>query len=417
MTSRLHRRSASPLPVLVLGWSTFGAGACVFHDHAAESVQACTGYAETTCQALYRCEQSPGVQPYASLDDCRYELASNCYQTLQAPDVLASPAGVAACSELMAQVSCPDIWSGSLPLACRAPSGLRRTGAICEVGAQCASARCARSTAADASGFCSEPGESGQRCVAAADCREGLACGAGSVCMAPLPPDTHAPCAEFAEALCARFDTCSVRLIESVYRDRPTCAARVAAGCVQSLEASDGAGTPAGLRSCTGMLPELECGALLGNRWPDACRVAPGIRQDGQPCGQDAQCASTRCMRAAETACGSCASLATQEQACRANGDCSAGLVCAQDGVCRALGISAATCDELHPCAYPLTCASGQCVAAIGQGAQCALSADRCDRYAGLSCGATSSVCEPWPAPAAGQTCASCDVAVAEVCP
>jgi hypothetical protein len=191
----------------------------------------------------------------------------------------------------------------------------------------------------------------------------------------------------------------------------------VASNCWYSLHAPDAASSAMGVAGCIGLLPQMECGALLGNRWPEACRIAPGTRAAGQVCSVDAQCDTTRCMRASETACGSCAPLATAEQPCRASSDCSAGLACSQDGKCRAPGAPGNACDLQHACAYGVSCASGSCVPALGQGAQCKLDSDSCDRYAGLACGATSARCEPWPVFAMTPAGSTFDFQAPEGCP
>jgi hypothetical protein len=417
---------------------------CHIIDPAADAANGCAAYANDTCQAYVRCGAA-FLAPFGSLGGCNRQLAEACTNALGQPDGVGSGAGAAACGELMLTLDCNAIINGDLPPGCQAPAGRRSDGVPCNIGAQCASARCAKQTVDAQSGTCQERLALGEPCLNQIDCQTGLVCSTKNTCVvlgqngqacndtapcrAPFaciggrcqsaaaacadpqacypatPQDDAKACQAFAAGICARLNSCAPALVVSEYGDQNSCTARNASACVLGLHAPDSVGSAAGLGSCTSALPELSCHALLENAMPPTCRLADGVRLNGQSCSSHTQCASTRCARAANVACGTCATLAAAEQACTVSGDCSSGLICSA-GMCRAPGASGSSCDAAHPCAFPLTCAHGSCATALAANAPCQWNDDRCDRYAGLACG-SSNTCAPWRNASAGQPCGS----------
>jgi hypothetical protein len=446
ITSQYASRWLEPrLPMVFACLLTLCASAsCHIVDPAAEAANGCAEYAADACQAYARCGAA-FLAPFGSIGGCNRQLAEACTNALAQPDGVGSGAGAAACGQLMLSLDCNAILNGDLPPGCQAPAGRRSDGVPCNVGAQCASARCAKQTLDDEWGNCRERlalgesclnqidcqagmvcstkntcvvlGQDGQPCSDAAPCRAPLLCSGGrcqtaaAICADPQncsvadPAEDAAACQAFAAAICARIGSCAPALITSEYGDQASCTTRNAAACVLGLHAPDSVSSAAGLASCTSALPDLSCHALLENAMPATCRLADGVRLNGQSCSSHTQCASTRCARAANMACGTCTTLALADQPCAASGDCSSGLVCSA-GVCRAPAALGASCDAAHPCAYPLSCARGSCATALAANAPCQWDADRCDRYAGLVCG-SSNTCMPWRNASAGQPCAS----------
>jgi hypothetical protein len=399
-------------------------GGCTFADWQADAAAGCANYAHGTCQALARCGDA-FLSPYGSYETCEVQLSQGCAYSLGLPDVFGSGEGAAVCGDMMLSVDCNAIINGELPAGCQTPSGKRSNGAPCQVGAQCASGRCAEFDGEW--GVCRERVELGEACVVQADCGRGLvcspagrcvvlgrggdACSVEHPCRAPLAcvaglcaaVDTAPTCQFFADMLCTQLAKCSESVVLSIYGDPRTCAARNAESCVSRLAMVEGTAAGAAIAGCTSALDAVSCQQLLDHALPAECQLFPGPRANGQPCSGDVQCASTRCAHGAATACSVCSPLGGIGDVCAADGDCSSGLICG-GGSCRVPGVLGESCDTVQRCAYPWACAAGSCVEALGLGAPCSFAADSCSRYDGLFCGA-SSTCELWLVGAAGQPC------------
>jgi hypothetical protein len=421
------------------------AGSCDFADYATEAAGACTAYAGSTCATLQRCGAAL-LAPYGSLEGCTKQLGSSCLNDLMQPDVLSTSSAVRACGAQMASVDCSALLNRELPASCSAARGKRSNGAECSVNAQCAGGRCVASRVDGAWGECRELARETEPCLHFSDCagslvctREGRcaplampgdACSELAPCRAPFecvagscdqaqlaagcdatscpddPAAAESACRALSEALCTRLKTCASSVVASAYGDHAICVVRTMLTCTARQRATDVVSSVAGLATCGQMLADVDCRALLDNALPAECQLAPGMRVAGQPCGDDAQCATTRCWRGAGAACGTCTALADAELPCGVSGDCAPGLVCTGDFVCRAAGVLDAACDPGHPCAYPLTCASGRCSPSLAAGNACDPASDRCDRYAGLACNTSTSTCSAWLLGLPGQSCA-----------
>ena len=419
---------------------------CRLVDLEADAASGCEAYADDACQTYARCG-APFLAPFGTIGGCTRQLAKSCTDSLAQPDGIGSGAGAAACGELLLGLDCNAIINGELPPGCQAPAGRRSDRMPCSVGGQCASARCAKPALDATWGECRERAAHGEPCLTQIDCQPGMVCSPKNVCVllardrepcsevvpcrAPLvceagqctsqpsaagcsgpqgcmssPQEDAAACQAFGAAICARLGACSPAILASEYGDPSTCAARNANACMLGLHAPDSVSSAAGVMSCGNALAMVSCHALLENALPTDCRLADGARQNGRSCGSDAQCASTRCARAANAACGTCSTLALAEQACTTNSDCGVGLLCSTTGMCRAPAALGSSCDQGHPCALPLICSQGICVSPLANGAPCQWNDDRCDHYAGLLCD-KSSTCTPWLNASPGQPCGS----------
>jgi hypothetical protein len=419
-------------------WVTCLSLACCVTYDPLEAARGCEAYALGTCQSFARCSPML-IAAYGSLEACQAQLALSCTYSLHQPDVLGTGAGAELCGVLMSGLDCNALWNGELPLECLPPSGRRGNGAACDVGAQCASARCWRAAAESATGTCEELSSVGQACLGSSDCsprlvcspaqtcvrpaRAGQACSDAQPCRAPLycseglcsdpalvpqlePLDPERECEGFARAMCARLEACSTFLVVGSYGSADACIARTASTCVDGLALPDSAATAFGIAGCAAALSGVSCNALFENALPEACSLVAGARVDGAACVVDAQCASTRCARTAgSTRCGSCAARASNEGQCVANTDCERGLICASDNKCRTPAAPGASCDTTHPCGLPWVCSAGTCQPALELGAACDPTADRCDPYAALSCDYNTQHCAGWARSAAGQAC------------
>ena len=405
-------------------------GGCAVIDPEATD-RGCEVYARGACSMFERCTPD-SIAAYGSAERCQQQLSRVCVDNLRQPDVLGSGAGAARCGELLAAIDCNDLFNQELPLGCQPASGRRSEGVSCSIGAQCASARCAKDSLRSTQGTCRERVLEGAQCIAHGDCVPGLvcttrgvcgalaqlgqACSESELCRAPfwcakgrcvdqLPNDPPGACARFGSALCSRLSACSLRLIETVYGDRQTCELRTATSCLEGFAIPDAISSADGVADCASALNETSCHALLQNGLPSGCRYAPGPRPEAASCSADGQCASTRCARAAGARCGVCAPLGALEQACLLDSDCLAGLVCSSARTCRAPAALGAACDANRPCAVPHVCASAVCGEALGGSAACDPANDACDVYRGLSCHPQSRKCEPWSSALARQAC------------
>ncbi|HKP64039.1 MAG TPA: hypothetical protein VJV78_45200 [Polyangiales bacterium] len=417
--------SRHSLPALLTFLSALRAsGGCTFADWNADAAAGCAGYASGTCQALARCGEL-FLSPYGSYEACQTELSEGCTHSLGLPDVYGSGEGAAACGAAMINASCDDLTNGELPVGCGTPVGKRSDGRRCQVGAQCASGRCAEIV--DDWGACRERGEPGEDCLSKADCRNGLvcstkgscvvlskageACGIGAPCRAPLAcvagsctsVDVERTCQTFGDTLCKRLEGCSTSFVRTVYGDLRSCAARNAWSCKSSLGMTEGLGVSAGVAGCSRALDAVSCNQLMDHALPPACQLVPGPRADGRACSTDSQCASERCARGNGAACGVCTPLGTASAACSGDTDCMDAFICS-GGSCRAPSALNAACDAAQRCAHPWVCAGGTCTEAVGLGAACSYPADRCDKNQGLMCNAAGK-CEPWLLGNSGQAC------------
>jgi hypothetical protein len=423
MTRMTRPQHSLPALLTFLG-ALRASGGCSIADWQADAANGCMGYASGTCQALARCGDL-FLAPYGSYEACEQQLSEGCTYSFGLPDVSGTGAGAALCGEMMQSIDCDALANAELPPGCQSPSGKRSEGAPCQIGAQCASARCAEFDGAW--GVCRERGDVGSACLAQADCGKGLicstkgacvvlgrageACGIGLPCRAPLAcvaglcaaVAIGPTCQVFADTLCARLAACSSALLRSTYGDLHTCTTRNAFSCRSSLGMTEGLGVSAGVAGCTRALDAASCSELLDHALPVACQLVPGVLADGHACSTDSQCVSTRCARSAGAACGVCAPLATASEACAADSDCAVGLICS-GGSCRVPSGLGASCDAAQRCTQPYVCAAGSCMEALKLGAPCTLGADRCDHNAGLMCGGAST-CEPWLSGSAGEAC------------
>ena len=257
------------------------------------------------------------------------------------------------------------------------------------------------------------------------------ACGGSS--SAAIPSDSDAgtdaaaimqACAASAQARCARFDSCTAGYYTKLhYGDTATCEARLSANCMASLNAPDTGQSPAVTGACTSALPTAVCDDLLGDTPPAACAVPAGTRAMGVSCAFSAQCASSYCAIAKNSACGTCAKLPAAGDSCATTGECGArnGLSCnSVTLLCSTLGALNGACNTTTmPCAPGLYCVgststvTGTCQTAVSTlGASCDpthKTSAGCDPELGVFCSATSSTCIADPLQSAGQPCGIID--------
>jgi hypothetical protein len=228
---------------------------------------------------------------------------------------------------------------------------------------------------------------------------------AGMACRTGEPAGLSDACGVYAQSLCQRLASCSPLTVHAIYADVSACASRLGQACVTDSSAPGATTTAAGLRVCAGVLDGVACGSLMNHDLPADCRLPPGMLADGEGCGADGQCASTRCARAAGEGCGACAKVAREGQACTAESDCDYGLTCGTGGTCVRFGARGSTCDAAHPCGYELGCVSGACAPVAAPGQACDPKQNDCDLWRAQSCDPSTSTCGALRIAGAGQAC------------
>lgn len=148
--------------------------------------------------------------------------------------------------------------------------------------------------------------------------------GGGGVSTGPTAADA---CAALADAACAKLEACSPFAVGALYGDVTRCRERLAVGCLPSFGASGTSATPARTSACAQSLAALPCATLSRGDFGPACAAQPGTLAAGGACGDDAQCASAFCARAADAICGVCAAATRAGDPC-VRGACSAGTAC-----------------------------------------------------------------------------------------
>ena len=118
--------------------------------------------------------------------------------------------------------------------------------------------------------------------------------------------DAQQACAAFADAYCAKLQSCSTFVMSVAYGDLATCKARWVLNCTPNFGAPGTSATPARTNTCAQSIGALSCTTFLSGDLGTACAVAPGTVAQGGACGDDAQCASTFCARVPTAVCGTC---------------------------------------------------------------------------------------------------------------
>lgn len=167
----------------------------------------------------------------------------------------------------------------------------------------------------------------------------------------PPPPSVAAACEAYAAAACTKLQSCGAFGVPALYGDLATCEERWKLLCTTGAVAPGQAATADTLTECAASVPALTCDQVTSYDSGPKCRV-PGTLTDGAPCGYDAQCASTFCAIGPDKACGKCAPLTKDKDAC-VNGACSPGTACGEDdSKCHTIlhGKPGDHCDRFYDC-------------------------------------------------------------------
>jgi hypothetical protein len=118
--------------------------------------------------------------------------------------------------------------------------------------------------------------------------------------------DSQQACTAFADAYCAKLQTCSTFVMNVAYGDLATCKQRWVLNCVPNFGVTGTSATPTRTSACAQSMAALTCPTFLSGDLGTACATGAGTVAQGGPCGDDAQCASTFCARAPDAVCGTC---------------------------------------------------------------------------------------------------------------
>ena len=220
---------------------------------------------------------------------------------------------------------------------------------------------------------------------------------------APRAVTVDQACSEFSAAVCGRMRACTPFLLQAVYGDTKTCAARSSLQCKPMLAAAGSQALAPQIEFCAKAISSEGCDEALDNPQPSACDIG-GALAEGAPCAAGQQCQTAYCKTAAGSVCGTCVKRVGSRYACLGDSDCVAGLVCDR-GACAAPGAPDAPCGGALPtCSRALTCISGICKKPSPVGARCASPTD-CDGNQGLYCNILTRQCTQTRVTGAAQAC------------
>lgn len=220
------------------------------------------------------------------------------------------------------------------------------------------------------------------------------------------PATVDAACGNYADTICAKFESCSPLLVKVTYGDLATCKARSKIACMASLNAPSTGATLDKAAPCIAAFSNVACADLFSGAQPAACEFV-GPFAEGTPCGDGGQCASGVCGRTVTGQCGTCLKKNAVGDAC--TGSCNNDLACV-GGKCAANAKAGEACgtSTTAPCGGGLVCTMGKCAAPAKEGDACSSdgsTAPTCDTQAGLLCDGTAKKCRLVTIAAAGAAC------------
>ncbi len=223
----------------------------------------------------------------------------------------------------------------------------------------------------------------------------------------PAPPpnqeEVAAACDGYTRSVCANFQRCAPFILESSWGDVDLCARRVRVLCLNRFTGEGSRTTAADVAACAKDALTSSCVDFLEGVEPASCRQHPGDRENGKPCGTNAQCQTFGCGHAGDADCGVCRPLGAENDDC-SDKRCAQGLTCVLSK-CTKLGRAGEACKSSNDCAGDLVCNGTQCVAPLAAGATCDPSRDLCGSLSGLTCDGASKRCVRFKIAASGSPC------------
>jgi hypothetical protein len=214
-------------------------------------------------------------------------------------------------------------------------------------------------------------------------------------------------CAGFADAVCAKVDSCYATAIRIAYGSVEVCKTRQLIACKAAASAPSTAITTDKIQTCAAGQKNATCGSLYRSDVIAECPTLAGTLGTGAPCYDNAQCQSAFCGKAEDANCGTCQAPPAAGGAC-VGGKCPSGLHCDESDKCTKPASSGQKCTGNDDCQSDLTCNAGSCGTPAKAGEGCSLegkTAPACDRLAGLWCNVKSNKCEAYKAASGGAPC------------
>jgi hypothetical protein len=226
-------------------------------------------------------------------------------------------------------------------------------------------------------------------------------------------------CSAFAQAHCARLQSCSATRLATSYGDGASCQAALEQSCSDELAAPDTGNSAARTQACAQATGDWDCIDFVnGVNVPSSCAQVSGQLVNGQACTYSSQCQSSFCAIATYAACGVCAPLPFPGDRCANLSSCGDGMNCTTETQTCATPLQlGASCSRGHPCIASLTClgvdnpagASGTCVTtAATAGIECDPTRDTmssCYREGGFACDPATLQCVAIDVVQPGQPC------------
>ncbi len=127
-------------------------------------------------------------------------------------------------------------------------------------------------------------------------------------CGGGLAPSPSSPCSAFAQAYCAKEESCTKGTnLTRDWGDMGSCVTRETLSCTNTLAAPLTGKTTDLVEQCTAALPRYTCADFLAGNLAGPCNpTGPGA--EGATCTFNAQCASGYCSNVRYANCGTCAS-------------------------------------------------------------------------------------------------------------
>jgi hypothetical protein len=211
-----------------------------------------------------------------------------------------------------------------------------------------------------------------------------------------------AACATESAAYCARAGACFPTFLAETFGDVTTCEARLTLSCVPTVLSVGSQTTAADVQACAAALPTADCDAVfVDNAPPAACETIAGTLSAGSKCAFGEQCKGALC-NVGPSGCGSCVGRNEAGVDCSSTDECTYGTVCASGTCVAPMGEAGSPCVLSTPCTAPNRCAGGTltCTPPLEAGAFCNPNLDN-------ACDSTQSVqCIPAPDPPLGGVCA-----------
>ena len=234
----------------------------------------------------------------------------------------------------------------------------------------------------------------------------------GDGAVAPDVLDRAALLAEQGRVICQRGFECAPALLEPSYGGTlEACIAREAPSLAPIADLPGVTVTPEQLRACGDSLGAASCSvfrrSVFGNAPTPECDLR-GTQPAGAPCAHYAQCQSGICLKAAGETCGECRDPVPAGGACQEWLVCGPGSGCA-GGVCAPLVEAGGACGDKLPCHDDLACLNDVCSAALTAGSPCTSVLGQCDKYGGVACDPTTSLCVQAGIAQVGEACGVTD--------